>query len=301
MNIEIKKVESKRDLKKFIRFPWKVYKNDPNWVAPLVMEMKMKFNPKKNPYYEHSEVELFIALKDEDIAGRIACHIDHLHNEFHKEKCSVFGFFEVINDYDVAEKLYDKAIDWGKKRGMNILRGPMSFSTNDECAFLLEGFDSPPVVMMSYNPKYYLDFSEKYGFKKAKDLLAFFKTNKDPVDPRMAKHAKRIDEDPTIKTRKFNKKDFKNEMKRVKEVYDEAWEPNWGFVPMTPRELDDTAKMLLNFADIDLVWFAEKIHEDGTVEPIGISVVIPNLNEAIKPLNGKLGPIEIIKFLRLKK
>ncbi len=301
MNIEIKNVESKRDLKEFIRFPWKVYKNDPNWVAPLLMEMKMKFNPKKNPYYEHSEVELFIAIKDGEIAGRIACHIDHLHNEFHKEKCAFFGFFEVINDYDVAKRLYDKAIDWAKKRGMHKLRGPMSFGTNDECAFLLEGFDSPPVVMMSYNPKYYLDFSEKYGFKKAKDLLAFFKTTKDPIDPRMAKHAKRIDEDPTIKARKFNKKDFKNEMKRVKEVYDAAWEPNWGFVPMTPRELDETAKMFLNFADIDLIWFAEKIHENGTVEPIGVSVVIPNLNEAIKPLNGKLGPIEIIKFLRLKK
>ncbi|MCD6579421.1 GNAT family N-acetyltransferase [bacterium] len=301
MSIEIKKVEKKSDLKKFIMFPWKIYMTDEHWVAPLIMDMKHRFDAKKNPYYEHAEVELFLALKNGKPVGRIACHIDKLHNDTHKEKAAFFGFFEVIEDYEVAKALYDHAVKWTKEKEMDFLRGPMSFGTNDECAFLLEGFDSDPAVMMPYNPKYYIDFSEKYGFIKAKDLLAFFKKSSDPIDPRLKRQAQRIENDPKIRVRKFSKKDFKKEMERVKEVYDAAWEPNWGFVPMTEKELDETAQVLLQYADTDLVWFAEEIHDDGTIEPIGVSVVLPNLNEATKPLNGRLFPFGIFKFMSLKK
>ncbi len=301
MEITIKKVLNKKMLKDFIMFPWQIYKNDPNWVAPLISDMYHRFDPVKNPYYEHADVEMFLAYREDKVVGRIVNHIDHNHNDFHKEKTAFFGFVEFIEDYEVAKALYDHSVRWTKDRKMETLRGSMSFGTNDECAFLLEGFDSPPVIMMTYNPKYYVDFTEKYGFSKSKDLLAFLKNKDDPIDPRMEKHAKRIEEDPTIITRKFNKKNKVEEMQKVKEVYDEAWEPNWGFVPMTPKELDATAKVLLDYADPDLVWFAEKKHEDGHIEPLGISVIIPNLNEALKPLNGKLGPIEIVKFISGKK
>lgn len=301
MDISVKKVVSKKDLMEFIKLPWKIYEDMPHWVPPLISEMKHRFDENKNPYYDHAEVELYLALMDNDIVGRIACHIDKLHNDFHKEKAAFFGFFETLNDSRIAAKLYETAEKWGKERGMELLRGPMSFGTNDECAFLLEGFDSDPAVMMTYSPKYYLELTEGEGFVKAKDLLAFYKSTEDPMDPRMEKHAKRIAEDPTIHVRKFEKKNFKREMEYIKEVYDAAWEPNWGFVPMTERELEETSKVLLEYADTDLVWFAEKTHEDGKIEPIGISIVLPNLNEATKSLNGKLGPIEILKFLAAKK
>jgi len=156
----IKKVESKKDLKEFIYFPWKIYQNDPNWVPPLVIDIKEKLSPKKNPFFEHAEMDLFLAYRNGEVCGRVAAILDTRHNEFHQEKVVFFGLYESINDEEVARELLAAASDWGKARGMEILRGPMNLSMNDECAFLLEGFDSPPVIMMPYNPPYYNELME---------------------------------------------------------------------------------------------------------------------------------------------
>ena len=289
-DISIKKVENKKDLKKFIMLPWKIYKGDENWVPPLIMDMKERFNPKKNPYYEHADVELFIAERDGETVGRIACHIDHNHNKFHNEKAAFFGFFEVIKDYEVAKALFDHAVKWGKKKGMEFLRGPMSFGTNDECAFLLEGYDSPPAVMMPYNPPYYQEYIERYGFKKAKDLYAYF------VDFR------KVDDDlfEKIKKKAFNKNfkirrirlDDPEEAERIKDVYNSAWGGNWGFVPLTEEEFLYTAKQLRKIVIPDLALVAER---EGKI--VGFNLCIPDINQALKKINGRLFPFGIFKFL----
>jgi len=173
-DIQIEKVKTKKDLKQFILFPWKVYKDDSNWVPPLIMDLKERINKKKNPFFEHADIDLYLARKDGEITGRIAAIIDENHNSFHNEKIVFFGLYESFNDLETAKCLLDEVVNWGKERGMEILRGPMNLSMNDECAFLLEGFDSPPVIMMTYNPPYYLELMEKCGLEKAKDLYAFF-------------------------------------------------------------------------------------------------------------------------------
>jgi hypothetical protein len=168
--VRIEKVTTKKDLNAFIKFPWKVYKGDPNWVPPLIIDVKEKLNRKKNPFFEHSEMELFLAYKNGKITGRIAAIVDFNHNEFHNEKVVFFGMYESFDDLETTRALLDTAAAWGLERGMDTLRGPMNLSMNDECAFLLEGFDSPPMIMMTYNPCYYLELMEKSGLGKAKDL-----------------------------------------------------------------------------------------------------------------------------------
>ncbi|HNT01909.1 MAG TPA: hypothetical protein PKJ80_07755, partial [Candidatus Saccharicenans sp.] len=166
-DLTIKQVESGSELRAFINFPWQVYKNDPNWVPPLRLQIKEKLNRKKNPFFEHAEMALFLARSGQEIVGRIAAIIDFNHNEYHGEKVVFFGLYESLNDEQVARLLLETVVDWGKKRGMEILRGPANLSMNDECAFLLEGFDRPPTIMMPYNPPYYIELMEKCGLTKA--------------------------------------------------------------------------------------------------------------------------------------
>ena len=172
--ITIKKVESKADLKTFIQIPWTVYKNDKNWVPPLISMDKERFDPEKGAYFKNAEAQFFIAFRGERPVGRIVAHINHTHNKFHKDKVGFFGFFECMPDYEAAEALFVSASDWLKERGRDIIRGPMNYSTNDECGLLVKGFGSPPTVMMTYNPQYYESFIEKFCFHKAKDLGAYF-------------------------------------------------------------------------------------------------------------------------------
>lgn len=192
MSIKIEVVKTKEDFNEFYKLPWKVYKNDAYWVPPLFSDIRDMFDKNKNPLFHHAQVESFIAKRDGEVVGRISAIIDENSNKFHNEKTGFFGFFEVIEDYEVAVALFDKAKEWCKAKDMKIFRGPTNFTTNDECAFLLEGFDSSPMIMMTYNPKYYLDFAEKYGFKKAKDLYAFYRYAKDGIPERILKLAEQI-------------------------------------------------------------------------------------------------------------
>jgi len=173
-DVRIQRVKSRADLKEFIRLPWRIYEGDPNWVPPLILDVKEKLNKRKNPFFEHADMELFLARRNKGLTGRIAAIVDDNHNAVHNEKVVFFGMYESVDDSATARALLDHAAAWGRERGMTTLRGPMNLSLNDECAFLLEGFDSPPTVMMPYNPPFYLDLMEKSGLSKAKDLYAFF-------------------------------------------------------------------------------------------------------------------------------
>lgn len=295
-NIRIARVTTRKDRKKFIFFPWKVYKNDPNWVPPLIWDFKEKINKEKNPFFEHAEMELFLAYREEVITGRIAAIIDVNNNRFHDEKVVFFGLYESFDDPDSAKVLLEKVAEWGREKGMETLRGPVNLSMNDECAFLLEGFESPPVVMMPYNPKYYLRLMDSCGLVKAKDLYAFYMSGDEEVMARIDKIVSKSRAEIPLTLRTIDMKNIEEESARIKHVYNSAWEKNWGFVPWTDNEINHMAKKLKSAADPDLIIIAE--HEG---KPVAFAFAFPNLNEVIKRINGKLTPWGIAKFLYYRK
>jgi GNAT superfamily N-acetyltransferase len=293
--LQVRKVDGSKDMAAFIRLPWKIYKGDPHWVPPLVRDVKAKLDRARHPFFEHASMELYVASKGDEVVGRIAALVDERHNEFHKEKTGFFGMFECVNDYEVAAALFSAAQSWCAGRGMERLRGPMNLSMNDECGFLLEGFDSDPVILMPYNPPYYLEFCDRYGFVKAKDLYAFLKDNIGVLD-RIEKLVQRVKTRESVVVRHADMKMLEKEVAIIKDIYNDAWELNWGFVPMTPREMDLMAHELKPLAEPELVLFAEV-----KGEPVGVSITLPDFNQVLKRLGGRLGPMEILKFLHYKK
>jgi GNAT superfamily N-acetyltransferase len=292
LRVVVSPVRSKRELKQFIKFPWRIYRGDRNWVPPLLIERKAFLNPNKNPFYDHAEVELFLAKRKDEVVGTIAGIINCRHNEFHGEKTAFFGFFEVIDDYNVAKALLAEVENWAKLRGMNTLRGPANFSTNDEVGLLVNGFDMPPTVFMTYNPSYYAGFVERFGFRKAMDLYAYeitretYEGRHEKIPEKLQRVAELVPKRYGVTVRKVSMKYLKGEVNRVKKIYNKAWERNWGFVPMTDKEFDHMANGLKQIADPDLIFFAEK---DG--EPIGFSLSIPDVCEVLRRMNGKMFPL----------
>jgi hypothetical protein len=294
-DFEIQRIKNSKDMSRFIRLPWQIYRDDPHWVPPIIRDVKFKLDRLRNPFFEHAKMELFFAWRRDKVLGRIAAIVDDRHNEYHNEHAGSFGMFECIEDYDVAKSLLSAAEIWCKNKGMNRIRGPMNLSMNDECGFLLEGFHSDPVFMMPYNPEYYLEFFERYGFIKAKDLYAYLKSDVGVVD-RIAKLVERVKRKENVVVRPINMKRFNQEVESVKDMYNAAWELNWGFVPMTTNEMLLMAKKLKPIVEPELVLFAEV---NG--QPVGVSITLPDFNQVLKKLNGKLGPIGILKFLYYKR
>ncbi|MGA7836777.1 MAG: hypothetical protein WB996_02345 [Ignavibacteriaceae bacterium] len=295
--IKIRTVSSKKDLMTFIKFPWKIYKDDPNWVPPLLMDKKKILNKEKNPFFQHAEAEYFLAERDGELVGRIAAVKNDLHNKYHNDNVGFFGFFECINDQQVANKLFDTAKDWLKAKGFSQMRGPANPSSNDEYAMLLEGFDDPPRLLMTYNPKYYLDLCENYGLKKAKDLYAYKLENKKVMSSEKLKRVAEIAQKRSgIKVTQLDMKNFDKELEKVKYVYNKAWAPNWGFIPMTDAELDAMAKDLKPLVEPSLVLFGEI-----KGELVGFALVMLDYNYIFKKINGRLFPFGFLKLFTEKK
>ncbi len=296
-DVKIKTVESKNDLMDFIKFPWKIYKGDDNWVPPLIADRKKILSKEKNPFFEHAEAEYYLAEKNGEVVGRIAAIKNDLHNKIHKDKIGFFGFFESINDQEVANALFDKAKEWLKGKGFDTMRGPANPSFNDEVGMLLEGFDDSPRILMTYNPKYYLDLCDAYGFKKSKDLYAYkIETEKIRASEKIKRVSELARKRYKLKIRQLNMKDFDNELERVKFVYNKAWEPNWGFVPLTDKEIDAMAKDLKPLVEPSIVLFGE-IGD----QLVGFALCMLDYNRILKEMNGKLFPFGIIKLFTLKK
>jgi hypothetical protein len=292
---------SKRDLQRFFDVADRIYRGDPNWVPPLRDDVAKVF-AEKNPFFEHAEMDLFVARRDGQDAGRIAAVLDRHHNEFHGEKTAFFGFFESADDREVSDALFETAAKWARERGMEVLRGPANPSLNDEAGLLVDAFDKPPVVMMTYNPRYYVDLVEGSGFAKAKDLLAYWF---DIEAERMARFV-RINErfrtrSADILVRNVTKKSLKADLPRIREVYNDAWEKNWGFVPMSAAEMDYMAARLKPLLDEDFIQLAEVRRPDGTLEPVAFILSLPDYNTAIQPLGGRLLPFGWLKFLLNRK
>jgi len=296
-NIEIKTLHPKKDIVKFLKFAWKIYKGDPNWVPPLMMDKKKLLNKEKNPFFNTAQMEMFMAYKDGEPVGRIAAIKNDTHNEVHNENIGFFGFFESINDQDVANALLDTAKEWLKDKGVNAMRGPANPSSNDEFGMLLEGFDDPPRIMMTYNPKYYLDLMDNYGLKKIKDLYAYRIDNKELLkSEKLIRVAEIARKRSKVEIKSINLKEFKSELEKVKFVYNKAWAPNWGFIPMTDEEIDNLAKELKPLVEDSLVVFAEA---DG--KTIAFALVMLDYNELFIDFNGKLFPFNVIKLFTQRK
>ncbi len=295
--MEIIPVKTGRDLIKFIKFPFKLYKNDPYWVAPLLIEQKKFLNPQKNPYFEHSEVQLFLAYKDNKLAGRISAQTNVQHNETHNDKVGFFGFFESINDQEVTDRLIDTAVEWLKTKGCDTIRGPMSFSVNDECALLIGPFDSSPMVMMPYNPHYYKTLLENTGLKKVMDIYAYYIPVKKPPE-RLVKLAEKIEKRGKFTVRSLktkNKKKLKNDIAMIFNIYEKAWKNNWGYVPMSAKEFDLLVDSIMPIIRPEFVFIAEA---DG--KAVGFSVTLPDYNYILKKIKGRLFPFGWLKYIIYK-
>lgn len=288
----IESVQKRRDLLEFIKFPWQVYKDDPYWVPPLITERKEFLNKEKNPFFKHAEVVFYLARREGQTVGRIAGIVNHNHIEFHQEKAGFFGLFECEEDYEVAKALLDSVRDWLRSKGMQIMRGPANFSSNEDWGLLLEGFGSPPVIMMPYNPPYYLELVEKYGMNRAKDLYAYFIDEALPTPERVVRMAEIIKRKVGVRVRNINMRNFKDEVNRVKQIYNSAWSKNWGFIPMTDEEFDHLAKNLKQIVDPHMVFIAE-VND----KPAGFSLALPDFNQVLARLNGRLFPLGIFKLL----
>ena len=292
--VSIEGVNGEGAKNEFIRFPWKVYQGYPHWVPPLESEVKFLLNQKKNPFFQHAEAAFFLARRNGETVGRIAAIIDRNHITFHHEQAGFFGFFECLPDCAIARELLGATAAWLKERSMEIMRGPMNPSTNDECGFLLEGFDSPPMIMMTYTPAYYLDYMERCGLTKARDLYAYLLVVRDvAAGGRLEKLASAVKARlPGLSVRPANMKRFPREVEAVQEIYNSAWSRNWGFVPMTGAETASLAKRLKPLIAPELMIMAEV---DG--RPAAFFVALPDYNQVLAKINGRLGPVGLVKFL----
>jgi len=292
MAFEVKRIENKKELDLFVKFPLKLYQSDPYYVSPLFSDVKRTLNSLKNPFFKHAVRELFIARDGNKVLGRIAAIIDYNYAQYHKKKIGYFGFFESEHNYEIAKTLLDTAKNWLKEKGMEKMAGPANPSLNDECGMLIEGFDSPPMIKMSYNPIYYLEFMEKYGMKKEKDLFAYsIRINQPPPD-KLKRVVEAIKNKPGLKVRMADFNNMEQEIKNVKEIYNNAWSQNWDFAPLTDAEIDDMWRQIKPLAKPEIMPIIEI---NG--EPAAMSIAIPNYNEILIKLKGQLFPFGIITFL----
>ena len=292
MTIVLKKVKSSADIDRFIQFPHQLYSEDTLWVAPLDCERKKFLSPEANPFFDHAEVEYFLALAaGGKILGRIAAIVDHDHNQFHKESTGFFGMFECVNDVEISTLLLNAAEQWCREKGMDRIRGPLSLSINHECGLLVENFDNGPVLGMPYNPPYYADLLNHWGLKKVKDLVSL-DLQLIQVPEYLQRAVSLIQKRNRFSIRCLQMDRFDEEMDVLWDIYNAAWETNWGFVPMNHKEFVFTAQEMKRVVDPRLCFIAEV---NG--EPANFSLTLPDVNQALNPMKGKLFPFRWLKFI----
>jgi len=291
--LQVAPVRSRADLRRFVDLPWRLYAGDPCWVPPLKSQVRGLLD-RKHPFYADgaADREVFLAWRGKRVVGRIAAIVNRAHNAFHEDRWGFFGFFECEDDAVAAAELLAAAADWVKAKGCDTLVGPANPSTNYECGLLTAGFDTPPTVMMTYNPPGYQSLIENAGFAKAKDLLAF----SSPVHPKSLERLQRFTEkarkrEPSLVTRPVVLSEFRREVGIIREIYSKAWERNWGFVPPSEAEFDWLARDLKPLVDPELLRLA---FIDGV--PAGFLLALPDVNPALAVLDGSLlNPIRLVR------
>lgn len=286
-------VSTEAEKKQFLNFPYTHYKANPYWVAPLISEQKKILNPKKNPFFDQAEVAYFIAEKNGSPSGRIAAIIDHRFNEFHKTKTGFFGFFESIESQAVSDLLFRVASDWLRERGMKKLLGPANPSMMDEIGILVEGFEEYPYILMPYHKPYYDRLLTNSGLNKAMDMYAF-EVDQSTVNRQRMRRAVDIvkKRNPGLTIREIRLKKLKDELQIIRHIFNEAWKENWGFIPLSEKELNALGADLKAIVDTNVAHVAEI---NG--EPVAFSIALPDYNQVFRRMNGKLFPFGILKLL----
>ena len=291
--LTVEPIASPRDRMRFIRLPWQVYAGNRCWVPPLLFERRTFFDPARNPFYRHADVQLFIARRGGQDVGTIAAFVNHAYNQFQGSRIGFFGFFEVLPDAEAAAALLEAAEAWVRERGMPAIRGPINFSTDNESGLLIDSYDQPPVLMTVYNPPYYRELIESAGYAKALDWYAYMIDRAalgggsiEALPPKLLRAAEIERRRSRASFRKVRMAEFDRELDRVIQVYNRAWERNPSFVPMDEAEIAYTANGLKSFLDPDLVWIAE-VGE----QTVGISITLPDMNQLLRTMNGRLLPL----------
>lgn len=292
--IDVKPLRGKADLKAFVDLPYRLYDSSSKWIPPLKMDIKDELNPQKNPWFEHAEAEFFLARRGGEVVGRISAHIDHNFNEFQGNEWGLFGWFESIDDPAVAAALMDAAAEWLRARGRDRMVGPFSYTTNDPCGVLIEGFEVEPAILEPWNYEYYPGLFEANGFEKAKDLLMYKMdlVDKDKVRPAIYMAADRVDAS-SYRIKRFSRRTLNADVDRFLDIYNASWEKNWAFVPLTENEIRHYAKTLLPILDRN--WAFVMIGEDG--DNAGAALTLPDYNQVLRHLGGRLLPFGWAKFL----
>jgi GNAT superfamily N-acetyltransferase len=301
MAVEIRPVRTGRELGAFIRLPWRLYRDEPRWVAPLLMDVKKRLDPRKNPFFKHAQAQYFLAYRDGRLVGRVSAHVDQNFNEFQGNEWGMFGWFECEDDPETARALLDAAAGWLRERGRDRMVGPMDFTTNDEIGVLIKGHEYPPIILCPWQYPYYQRlFEQDAGMEKAMDLYmwSLHVTGRERVHPAIWQAADRLEAEHGIVCRQFRKCDLQQEVTRFLEVYNSSWERNWGFVPLTEEEVRHYAKDLKPVLDENWAMVAER---KDTGEVVGAALTLPDFNQVLAKLNGRLLPFGWLTALRERK
>jgi GNAT superfamily N-acetyltransferase len=293
-------VRSRRDLRRFVRVPFHLHRDHQQWVPPLILDRMQFLNRRKNPYFEHAEAEYFVAERDGEPVGRITAQLDRRWDEYQGGEDGMFGFFETVDDPEVAQGLLRAAEEWLRERGRNRLLGPMDFTTNDEVGLLIEGYERRPMILQNWHPRFYRDLVEGAGYEKEMDLLMWYLAlgelkEGDQFDASIHAAAENALREEGVTIRNIEKRNLPAEMRRFTEVYNEAWADNWGFVPPTDAEIEFHAKLLKQVIDERWAFVAER---EG--ETVGVALTLPDINQVLAEMGGRLLPLGWLQFLRGK-
>lgn len=291
--VEVREVMGRRDWNDFLRLPWQIYAHDPVWAPPLLAERRLFVDRSKHPFFQHGTAAFYVARRQNRVVGRICVSDDPRYNARHGVNQGCVGLFECIDDEETAHALFDAAAEWLRKRDRDQLVGPIDYSTNYTCGLLIDGFDTPPRVMMNHHHPYYQSLWESWGFRKAKDLYSWWFDDPYNMAVSWRDKAQRLVQRCGVTIRAFRLNDFAGDVRRCQQVYNEAWQNNWGAVPMTDAESLHLAKNLRRLADPELLLIAEADNR-----PVGFCLTIPDFNEAMRPLNGRLFPMGWFRFAR---
>jgi GNAT superfamily N-acetyltransferase len=298
--LEIRPVHSKAELDAFIRLPFRLYADEPNWVPPLIFERKQFLDRSKNPFFEHARAEYLLAWRGDRVVGRVTAQVDFNFWEFQDRKWGMFGFFECEDDPEAARALIDAAEAWVRGQGCDRLVGPMDFTTNDECGVLIEGFERTPLILCPWTHRYYPALLESTGLVKAMDLLMWelHISDREKVHPAIWELAEKVESEHGIVVRPMRKRDLAAEVSRFMEVYNEAWERNWGFVPLTEKEVRHYARQLKPILSENWAFIAEK---QDTGQTVGAALTLPDFNQVLKVMNGRVFPFGWARALRARR
>jgi GNAT superfamily N-acetyltransferase len=296
MSLEIRPVASGRDLRRFIQLPFALYRNEPRWIPPLLMDMRQRLDRKRNPFFRHAEAEFLLAWRDGRPVGRISAHIDHSFNEFQDNTWGLFGFFECEDSKETAHALLGAAESWLRERGRDRMVGPMNYTTNDEVGLMIEGFERRPIILSDWHHPYYRELIESYGCEKAIDWLmwSLHISGRSRVRDAIWRMAEKVESEHGIVCRAMRKRDLNAEISRFLEVYNAAWERNWGAIPLSEDEVRYYAKQLKPILDENWAFLAERV---DTGEVVGAALTLPDYNQVLAHLGGRLLPFGWAKAL----